>query len=58
MDTASIVQAVGSIGFPIVMCIIMFNYIKSTQDALIKSIDSLTDTVRELEVRLKNMTGE
>ena len=58
MDTAAIVQAIGSIGFPIVMCIIMFNYIKSTQDALIKSIDSLTDTVRELEVRLKNMTGE
>ena len=58
MDTTAIVQAIGSIGFPIVMCIIMFNYIKSTQDALIKSIDSLTDTVKELEVRLKNMTGE
>ena len=58
MDTAAIVQAIGSIGFPIVMCIIMFNYIKSTQDALIKSIDSLTDTVKELEARLKSMTGE
>ena len=58
MDSAGIVQAIGSIGFPIVMCIIMFNYIKSTQDALIKSIDSLTDTVKELEARLKNMTGE
>ena len=58
MDSASIVQAIGSIGFPIVMCIIMFNYIKSTQDALIKSIDSLTDTVKELEARLKSMTGE
>ena len=55
---SAIVQAIGSIGFPIVMCIIMFNYIKSTQDALVKSIDALTDTVKELERRLKNMIGE
>lgn len=58
MDMSAIVTAIGSIGFPIVMCIIMFNYIKSTQDALVKSIDALTDTVKELEQRLKNMVGE
>ena len=48
MDMAAIVQMISSVGFPVVMCIILFNYIKETQNDLTKAVNSLTDMVREL----------
>lgn len=55
MDMTAIVQMVSSVGFPIVMCIILFNYIKETQSELTKAVNSLTDMVGELRLELEKI---
>lgn len=54
MDLQAISQICSSMGFPIVMCLLMFNYIKTEQketrsiiQSLKESIDQLNNTVRE-----------
>lgn len=49
MDANAILQAIGSIGFPIVMCLILMKYVQNTQDKLIEAIQSLTLAVKRLE---------
>ncbi len=49
MDANAILQAIGSIGFPIVMCLILMKYVSTTQDKLIEAIQSLTLAVKRLE---------
>lgn len=57
MDMTSIVQMISSVGFPIVMCIILFNYVKETQSELTKAVNSLTVMVGELRDEIKVMYG-
>ena len=49
MDANAILQAIGSIGFPIVMCLILIKYVQNTQDKLIEAIQNLTLAVKRLE---------
>lgn len=49
MDASAVVSAIGSIGFPIVMCLILMKYVQTTQDKLIDAIQSLTLAVKRLE---------
>ena len=52
MDSSSIVSTISSVGFPIVMCLILVWYIRNTHEHLIEAIQSLTQAVVKLEVRL------
>lgn len=55
MDMTGIVQMISSVGFPIVMCIILFNYVKETQAELTKAVNSLTTMVGELRDEIERM---
>lgn len=52
MDGATIVSTISSVGFPIVMCLILMWYIKDTHTKLTEAIQNLTQAVVKLEVRL------
>lgn len=61
MDGSAIVSTISSVGFPIVMCLILVWYIKNTHEKLIEAIQSLTQAVVKLEVRLdkiEDMKGD
>lgn len=56
MDVNSIVQAIGSVGFPIVACVGLFylynetiNKITNTLDMLNKSVELLANELKELK---------
>ena len=55
MDMTGIVQMISSVGFPIVMCIILFNYVKETQAELTKAVNSLTTMVGELRDEIERL---
>lgn len=57
MDANAILQAIGSIGFPIVMCLILMKYVSTTQDKLIEAIQSLTLAVKRLETIIEEGNG-
>lgn len=50
-----ILSAIGSLGFPIVMCILMFDYMKKSSNQLNASVASLTGVVNELKDLVKLM---
>ena len=52
MDGSAIVSTISSVGFPIVMCLILMWYIKDTHTKLTEAIQNLTQAVVKLEVRL------
>lgn len=56
MDMAAVVQMVSSVGFPIVMCIILFSYIKETQSELTKAVNSLTTMVGDLRDEIREIS--
>ena len=56
MDMAAVVQMISSVGFPIVMCVILFNYVKETQAELTKAVNSLTVMVGELRDEIKELS--
>lgn len=55
MDPNTVIQTISSVGFPIVMCLILVWYIKNTQEKLIEALQSLTQAVVKLEVRLDQL---
>lgn len=55
MDANTVIQTISSVGFPIVMCLILAWYIKNTHEKLIEAIQNLTNAVAKLEVRLDQL---
>ena len=47
MDVNSIFQAIGTLGFPVVMCIIICFYLKSIIDKVMEQLSSITTVHRE-----------
>ena len=47
-----IVQLISSVGFPIVMTLILIYYIMDTQEKMVSSINNLTHTVNKLNERI------
>ena len=45
-------QLIGSIGFPIFMCILLFKHLETEQDNHKQEIQKLTDVIHELKVTL------
>lgn len=52
MDANAIIQAIGSVGFPIVMCLIMAVYIKYTND---KHTEQIKELNAQHTAEVKNM---
>ena len=55
MDPNTVIQTISSVGFPIVMCLILVWYIKNTQEKLIEALQNLTQAVVKLETRLDQL---
>lgn len=56
MDVNSIASIVGSLGFPIVMCIWIFKYLEQEQEAHKEEISSLKDVIADLKVAITSLT--
>ena len=52
MDANAVIQAIGSVGFPIVMCLIMAVYIKYTND---KHTEQIKELNAQHTAEVKNM---
>lgn len=53
-STTEILNAIGSVGFPIVACGALFWMINSTMKELTGAIDNLSDTIAELKHERKD----
>lgn len=45
-------QIIGTLGFPIAMCLLLFNYIKTEQSQTREVIEELKDTIQELSYKI------
>lgn len=56
MDITSITNVIGSLGFPIVMCVLIFKYLEQEQGAHKEEISSLKDVIGDLKVAITSLT--
>lgn len=52
LDYNSIVQAIGSVGFPIVACVGLFWMVNTTMKELTGAINSLNETIVKLTTKI------
>lgn len=50
-------QLVGSLGFPIVMCILLYNHLDKEQQAHKEEIASLRDCINDLKLTMVSIRG-
>lgn len=61
MDGNTIISLIGSVGFPIVMCLILVDLMKKTEDSHKEEIDSLKDAFNantQILTELKTMFSD
>lgn len=61
MDGNAIISLIGSVGFPIVMCLILVDLMKKTEDSHKEEIDSLKDAFNantQILTELKTMFSD
>lgn len=58
MQMNDLIQAVSSVGFPIVMCGVLCFYIFKIQTKLIESIDNNTKTISEIAIAINKLESE
>ena len=56
MDVSAITSLVGSLGFPIVMCVLIFKYLETEQETHKEEITSLKDVISDLKVAITKLT--
>lgn len=54
----AILTAVGTLGFPAVMCVLMFNYMKSNSTELTSAVSTLTGVINELKAMIQVLVTE
>lgn len=54
----AIITAVGTLGFPAVMCILMFNYMKDNTANLNAAVSTLTGVVNELKAMIQVLVND
>lgn len=54
----AIITAVGTLGFPAVMCVLMFNYMKDNTVQLNDAVSTLTGVVNELKAMIQVLVNE
>ena len=55
MDTGSIMQAISTVGFPIVMCLVMMWYIKDTSDKHKEETSKFTEALNKNTLVLQKL---
>lgn len=56
MDYNSIIQTVSSVGFPIVMCLMLYNQMLKTEDVHKQEIAELRKAIENNTLALNNLT--
>lgn len=56
MDVNTISTLIGSIGFPCVMCLMMFKYMQDEQNTHKQESETLKDAINELKVAITALT--
>lgn len=56
MDYNAIVQTVSSVGFPIVMCLMLYNQMLKTEDVHKQEIEELRKAIENNTLALNNLT--
>ena len=54
MDINTIFQAIGSIGFPIVMCVILVYYMQTEMKELKEAVNELRNAITALTTKLED----
>ena len=49
---AIVMQVIGSLGFPIVMCILLYNHLKEVQKDHKEEISKLSEVINDLKITL------
>lgn len=55
MDIGAITQMIGSVGFPIAMCLLMAFYIKGEQDTTRQTLSDLRSAILQLTEEIKDL---
>ena len=55
MDFATIIQAIGSVGFPIVMCVIVFMYTQKADQVHDSEIKNLSNVISENTMAIQRL---
>lgn len=58
MDFNEIIQAIGSLGFPIAMCIALFWYMIQQNQAHKEEMNALKDAVNELQIAITKLSDK
>lgn len=55
MDITALGQLISSVGFPIVMTLLFFFYVKDTQESMTKAISELKESIDKLYSMITHM---
>ena len=58
MDFNEIIQAIGSLGFPIAMCVALFWYMIQQNQAHKEEMNALKDAVNELQIAITKLSDK
>lgn len=57
MDITAIMNVIGSVGFPIVMCILMFNWTQKLTQQHKEEMDKITQSLNNNTIAITNLTA-
>lgn len=52
MDTTTIIQLIGSVGFPIVACVYLATYFKKSMDSLTQAVNTLISSLQGQDAQI------
>ena len=58
MDLPGVLQAISTVGFPIVVCLLCFWYIKQSSDTHKQEIDKLSEAVQNNTLVIQKLTDK
>lgn len=58
MDLSALTTLIGSVGFPIVMCVILFNFVSNQQKQLTDAVNELKILINKLIDRIDRLEGQ
>ena len=58
MDLNGIIQAIGSLGFPIAMCVALFWYMIQQNQSHKEEMNALKDAVNELQIAITKLSDK
>lgn len=58
MDVNAIIDLIGSLGFPVVMCFFLIDYIKDRDAKMQESFDRMTEAFTEFKQMITDIRGD